>query len=162
MSERNGKGRGTPRPVLELAVRNAGWHADLAERRRRAFELRQMRRPYRAIAAELGVSVSRAYEDVQSVLDALLPVEDAEALRRQEADNLDRMEAVLLEAFADKPSLALVDRLLAIQGRRAKLLGLDAPDKREGTVTHHVTLSAPEQVAAMRDELAERRARLAG
>lgn len=148
---------GTPHGVLVRAVENAGWNTELAERRRRAFELRQMRWPYRKIAEELGISPSRAHVDVMAILDALLPVEDAEALRRQEADNLDRIEAVLLECMAKEPTLAVVDRILAIQARRAKLLGLDAPTKVEGHVSH--TIAAPEQVATLRDELAQRRAR---
>lgn len=136
-------------------MEKAGWNANLTERRRRAFELRQMRHPYRAIADELGISVGLAHKDVMAVLDALLPVEDAEALRRQEADNLDRLEAVLLTKMAEQPSLAIVDRILAIQARRAKLLGLDAPTQYEGHVEHRI--AAPEHLAALRDELAERR-----
>jgi len=159
VSDRNGKGFGTGKAVLDRACRNQGWHADLMERRRAAFELRQMRLPYRKIAEQLGISVGRAYEDVQAVLHALLPVEDAEHLRRMEADNLDRCEAVLLDRFAAKGELAVLDRILAVHARRAKLLGLDSPTKVTGTVEHTHTIAAPDQVQALRDELAERRER---
>lgn len=85
---------------------------------------------YEEIADKLGYADSSgAYRAVkrakEQVKDAA--VENAEEILRMELDRLDRMQRGLWkEAIEGSPGA--VDRILKIMERRAKLLGLDAPD----------------------------------
>lgn len=119
----------------------------------RAVELRRRHLNYRQIARELGMSTSTAYEAVQRGLADTI-AETNDEVRRQELERLDDLARASLrvlaaphlvvsqgrvarhpdtgEALVDSgPVLAAIDRLLKIQERRAKLLGLDAPSKVE-------------------------------
>lgn len=119
-----------------------------AERRQKALELRKQAQSYRAIAAELGISLGQAHDDVQTALAELAELEHASAaeLRTMELERLDvlTVEAVrimttthpyvsggkvLKDVADDGPKLAAIDRLLRISESRRKLLGLDAPAK---------------------------------
>lgn len=51
-------------------------------------------------------------------------------------------EPVWVDVLDDKPVLEALDRLLKIQERRAKLLGLDAPARSEHTVINLDTIDA--------------------
>lgn len=133
---RDGKGRFARDP--ETAAQDA-----------RAAQLRARSWTYQQIADELGISQSAAHDAVQRVLAATV-AEPADAVRKLELERLDRMaqevEAVLKRRHVtvsngkvvqldgeviedDGPILQAVDRLLKIQERRAKLLGLDAATK---------------------------------
>ncbi|MCK9929447.1 hypothetical protein MXD62_20065 [Frankia sp. Mgl5] len=107
--------------------------------------------PYRDIALTMGMaSVSSAHDAVQRALDATIPNEPAAEVRQLELDRLDRMHVAVMAVLEkqhvtvsngkviyldgepledDAPVLQAVDRLLKIQDRRAKLLGLDAEQK---------------------------------
>jgi hypothetical protein len=123
------------------------------ERDARAVELRRRHLNYRQIARELDLSASTAYEAVQRGLADTI-AETNDEVRRQELERLDDLARVSLRVLAkthvvvsqgrvakhpdtgevlvdDGPILAAIDRLLKIQDRRAKLLGLDAPAKVE-------------------------------
>lgn len=118
-----------------------------AERDAEAARLRSRGLSYEAIGRELGLDKGNAYKAVQRALDSVVR-EPADELRQLELGRLDDMwQATLavLEAkhftvsngkliyhpetggplLDDGPVLAAVDRLLRIQERRAKLLGLD-------------------------------------
>lgn len=121
----------------------------------RAVDLRRQNLTYRQIAEQLGYSsTSRAYEAVQRGLrDAIQ--EPADDLRRLELERLDEMARAAWKVLYDRhlaisaggkvvrhpdtgaplvddgPTLAAIDRLLKIQERRTKLLGLDAPQRLE-------------------------------
>jgi predicted transcriptional regulator len=122
-----------------------------AERDAEAARLRTRSWTYRQIAAELGISQTAAYEAVKRVLLETVQ-EPAEDLRKLEIDRLDEMAQVVTgvlekhhvtvsngkvvflegEPLTDNaPILAAVDRLLKIQERRARLLGLDIAVKQE-------------------------------
>lgn len=134
---------------------------DGAERDAEAARLRTRGLSYDAIGEQLGLDKGNAYRAVQRALQATVQ-EPAEELRQLELARLDDMWAAVLEVLEakhftvsqgrivyygdvpladDAPVLAAVDRLLRIQERRAKLLGLDAPAKAEvgGKLTYEIT-----------------------
>ena len=100
-----------------------------AERRSRAVDLRREGLTLMEVANELGVSVYTAWNDIQTAVRDI-PKEEADLLRRQEADRLDNLQrAVWDDAIAG--DLHAVDRVLKIIERRCRLLGLDAPTRIE-------------------------------
>jgi hypothetical protein len=125
---------------------------ETAERDAKACRLRSDGWTYPAIAAELGYcGPGEAYNATQRAMMAIIR-EPAEELLRLELDRLDMMWRAAVEVLRrkhvtvshgkvvivdgqplpdDAPVLNAIDRLLSIQARRAKLLGLDAPKKIE-------------------------------
>ena len=94
-----------------------------------AVRLRIEGASYREIADALGYQgPSGAYKAVERAIERLCPVERAETLRRIEAARLDRLWRRLWRKL-EEGDLSVVDRLLRIMERRARLLGLDAPAK---------------------------------
>jgi hypothetical protein len=106
----------------------------VADRRRRALELRQDGIGYAAIATRLGYRTpSAAWKAVRAGLRETLR-EPAEAVRRIELDRLDQITSVLWPAAtAEPPNFKALDRLLKVMQRRAALLGLDALKKLDHT-----------------------------
>lgn len=128
-----------------------------AKRRARAITMRLAGATYDQIAEELGyASKAAAYMDITRALEANVVEQrrPAELLRQEELQRLDalwgRAWAVLERHHVivshgriirddmdgkplldDGPVLQAIDRLLRIQERRAKFLGLDAPTKHE-------------------------------
>ncbi|RYF56189.1 MAG: helix-turn-helix domain-containing protein [Comamonadaceae bacterium] len=92
-------------------------------RRAKALELREQRYSYRAIAAELGVSLDTAHTDVKEAMAAITK-EPAEQVLALELANLDEYERRLRIAI-EGGDLDRIDSALRVQARRAKLLGLD-------------------------------------
>ncbi|WP_327246560.1 hypothetical protein [Streptomyces sp. NBC_01320] len=144
-----------------------------AERDAEAARLRSSGWTYPRIAAELGFNhKADAYNAVKRVLDATVR-EAGDDLRALELDRLDDMYAAAMEVLErehvtvsngrvvslddgtplpdDGPVLQAIDRLLRIQERRARLLGLDAPVKRDLTLTDERTA----RIEALAEELAE-------
>ncbi|MER6103609.1 hypothetical protein ABT115_15125 [Streptomyces sp. NPDC001832] len=127
-----------------------------AQRDAEAALLRSKGWTYPRIAAELGYNHrADAYNAVQRVLKETVR-EAGENVRTLELERLDRLEAAANEVLErehvtvsngrivsldgaplpdDGPVLAAIDRLLKIQERRARLLGLDAPVKRDISLT---------------------------
>jgi hypothetical protein len=101
-----------------------------AERRALALELRKAGATYLAIGRTLGYSEQRAHAIVTAELRRLNAerVEAAAEVARLECERLDALLlAVWPQAKAgDGPA---IDRVLSIMARRAKLQGLDMPDK---------------------------------
>jgi hypothetical protein len=105
-----------------------------AERARQALELRKAGVDYRTIAERLGYAhASGAYDAVKRALKALTKV-PAEELRELECARLDAMLMGVWNAAKAGDDKA-IQSVLRIMRRRADLLGLDAPLKREETVT---------------------------
>lgn len=108
-----------------------------AERRVQALELRKAGLTYDQIAERIGISRSQAHGYVTKALNALdaKAAETAEQLRRLEVERIDKMLSGLwLRAVGtrDVPSDPLVvDRVVKLMERRARLLGLDAPAKAQ-------------------------------
>lgn len=129
----------------------------IAARRAAAVEMRLAGQSFQQIADQLGYnSRGAACQDVTRALEAHLAEQhrQTEVLREEE---LQRLDLLLVEAWAvlkrehvtvshgkiikdeetgaklldDGPVLQAIDRILKIQERRAKYLGLDAPTKVE-------------------------------
>jgi len=141
---------------------------ETAERDAEAARLRARGLSYRAIAARMGVDVSTAHAAVQRALKATVE-EPAADVRVLELERLDRMYETVMGVLErkhvtvsngkvvtlddepiedDGPVLAAVDRLLRIQERRAKLLGLDAEKKinLSGGVQYEIVGVSPEDL----------------
>lgn len=96
------------------------------ERQRRALELRLAGVSYATIAEQLGYrDGSGAHRAVASALKRTLQ-EPANAVRKLELERLDKL---LFALWPSRNNPGIVDRILRIMERRAKLLGLDAPAK---------------------------------
>jgi len=101
-----------------------------AERRNLAIKLRRQGLTYEAIGAKLNVNASRAYKIVSDALK-LIRVdtnETGEEIKTLELQRLDKFLEVANKQ-AETGSLQAIDRCVRIMERRAKLLGLDSPDK---------------------------------
>lgn len=127
-----------------------------AQREAEAARLRSLGWTYQRIADELGWSnKGDAHHAVQKVLRDTVQ-EAGDDLRALELSRLDTMYVAAMEVLErshvtvsngkvvtldgaplpdDAPVLAAIDRLLKIQERRSKLLGLDAPVKRDIALT---------------------------
>ena len=120
-----------------------------AQRRANALELRSHGLTYDQIAAQLGISKSSAWETVQQGLADTI-AEPAAAARKLELDRLDVLYQAAMRVLEaqhltvshgrvvehdgtpiddDGPVLQAIDRLVRISERRARLLGLDAPNR---------------------------------
>lgn len=105
-----------------------------------AVKLRATKMTYEAIARQCGYSnASACRKAVMRELDRCV-VKNVEALRSEELDSLERLEAecwkILYNKERERGQLFAVDRILAIKERRAKLVGLDAkPDALPDGVT---------------------------
>lgn len=131
-----------------------------AEEQRICYEMRLRGMSIRAIAAETGLSVGTVFNRIDcEIAETLDPLRAK--VRELEIERLDRMQLTVLNILerehfvisdgrivtrADEsgekvpvpdasPVFAAIDRLLKIQERRAKLLGLDAPTRVEANVT---------------------------
>lgn len=125
---------------------------EAAEKDAIACEMRARGMTYREIAAELQVARSAAHKMVERALREIIQ-EPAEEVRRLELERLDALYAAAMDILErhhvtvshgrivlgmdgepledDGPVLQAIDRLLKIQERRARLLGLDAATKTE-------------------------------
>ena len=105
------------------------------------MELRKGGATYEMIGADLGVSTPRAFEIVNDALKALV-AEPAEKVRKLEIERIDHMLSVVWATATNAMSettvvdASLLDMILKAQAgvlklmeRRAKLTGLDAPEK---------------------------------
>ncbi|RVT48393.1 hypothetical protein [Rubrivivax albus] len=104
------------------------------ERQAKALELRRAGLGYREIGAHLGVSHTSAHKMVSQAVEATWArISDAtDELKALELSRLDAMLGAVWPA-AHRGNLGAVDRALKIAERRARLLGLDAPARRELT-----------------------------
>jgi hypothetical protein len=108
----------------------------LQERKTTAMKLRITGMTYEKIGEQLGVSAVQAYNYVITEIRrrAKEQNETADDVRNMEVERLDRLLRRLEPALAtdtEMPSLDAVETYLKVLARRAKLLGLDAPVKRE-------------------------------
>jgi DNA-binding CsgD family transcriptional regulator len=103
-----------------------------AQLEQKCLELRSAGLSFREIARELKVAPATAYKAVARGLAAVNAGcrEQAQELRALEALRLDQMQAALWQQATDGDVRA-IDRILRIMERRARLLGLDEPERRE-------------------------------
>ncbi len=119
--------------------------AAMAERQRKALELRKTGATYDAIAKAIGVcNKSHASKVVAAAIKAII-AEPAEAVRQLELERLDGLLRGHWKAAMDDPARARV--VLAIMDRRARYLGLDAPERVQAVVLDVPT--TPEQDVAL-------------
>lgn len=107
-----------------------------------ALALRLAGSSYREIGATLAVSHQQAYKDVQAMLKTTC-METADEVRRNELHRLDALlaahwkAAVGIPAMGDQPAVppdkGATTTVLGIMDRRARLLGLDAPQRIDVT-----------------------------
>ena len=111
-----------PTDALETGYDNGQF-----QRRLKALELRLAGASYRQIGESLGIHYTTAWDDVQVMLQEYA-TEPADAVRNAEIARLDRLLLAHwpLAIKADPKATATV---LSIMDRRARLLGLDAPQK---------------------------------
>lgn len=133
---------------------------DLAERKRKALELRKAGAGYQEIADSLGyANAGGAYKAVRAALRALVkePAEEVLALE------LARLDAMLAGIWLDarKGHVLKIDRALKIMARRADLLGLDAP-KTVRVIREEAEKIAAEYGLSVAEVLAEAEGILAG
>lgn len=100
-----------------------------AERRKRVLVARLRGDSFRTIAEREKISTSTAHADMSTAL-ADIPRQEADELRQQEEERLNALQAAYWEA-ALSGNLEAADRVLRIIDRRARLLGLDAPQRME-------------------------------
>ncbi|MEE4491604.1 hypothetical protein [Streptomyces sp. BE230] len=142
-----------------------------AEREAEAARLRSRGWTYQQIADEVGYKYrADAYNAVQAALKATVR-EPADELRALELMRLDTLYVAATEVLErkhitvsngriidlngtplpdDGPTLAAIDRLLKIQERRSRLLGLDAPVKKDVSLTDERVAA----IEALAEELA--------
>jgi len=130
-----------------------------ADRRAKAIEMRKLGFTFEEIGKQLGMSAPAVHKTVKKAMEALLEKQhaDAEMLRAIDLANLDRIQIPALQG-AVKGNHLLMDRVIKIQERRAKLLGLDAPDKVAPTSPDGKEAWQPTDPRKMSPE--ERRARI--
>jgi hypothetical protein len=120
------------------------------EKRVVALKLRASGRTYREIAAEMGQTLSYAYQLVHDGLAEIrtAATEDSDEARAIEVTRLDALTVSLtaklqrqqrevtapdgVQSFVPDPDEATISALLRVMERRAKLLGLDAPQEIVG------------------------------
>lgn len=106
-----------------------------AERMAKALKLREAGSTYEQIGNILNISLTQAYRDVTDALHLTIQ-EPADQLRETEARRLDALMRSLWRKATNTDSpqqLGAVDRIIRIQERRAKLLGLDTQGGEGGT-----------------------------
>ena len=106
---------------------------ELVERRAEALRLRKQGYGYERIAGELGVDLRTAWDDVQKSLASIIR-EPAEDVLRLELERLDLMLEKALDKACALGDEKAIDAVLKIMARRARYLGLDAPEKVATTV----------------------------
>lgn len=143
--------------------------ADTAQRRRQAIDMRMAGASFQKIADELSYSSrAAACQDLTRALEQAI-AEQAQSMEAYREEELQRLDALLVEAWAilkrdhvtvshgkliyddrtgqplldDGPTLQAIDRILKIQERRSKYLGLDAPTKVEA-----ITIDSLDQAIA--------------
>lgn len=121
-----------------MARGKASEKGKILERQLQALELRKSGWSYRKIGEKLGVSYETARLDVECELKLL---DDGNTdkkieLRQLELERLDKITSAL-DHWIEAGSVSAISAYLRAMERRAKLLGLDAPEEKN----LHVDLS---------------------
>ncbi|MEU0467289.1 hypothetical protein ABZ215_25080 [Amycolatopsis sp. NPDC006131] len=160
--------------------------ADRAEEQVQAYNLRLRGLSLREIGRQMGCSHEKVRQLIALEADArVLPL--ADELRKQQLDRLNEMRLRALEVLErehyqffegrvvrmkngdgepvpvvdDSPVLSAIDRLLKVEDRMSKLLGLDAPVQSEVTATvEHRPVEVLSLIEQARQRTAEEEAAL--
>lgn len=113
-------------------------------RRLKAWNLRAQGKSYREIGKDLGVSHVTAWKDVETFHQ-----EESDSIREEAKHHIamavqrnDRIIAVL-QPLAEQGDFEAMDRLDKFEKRRAALIGMDAPDRKEITGKDGERLNGP-------------------
>lgn len=128
----------TPGELARAMPRTGPWGGFSSEQKRQLMGMVWERRlaawSWSMISRDLGITTSYAQtlakEYVAEVVD-----KDREVARAEERERLDALERSLLEQFASTRDPKLIDAIMRITDRRARMLGLDEPVKTDSTVT---------------------------
>jgi sigma54-dependent transcription regulator len=127
----------------------------IAQRRQKVAALRLMHYSEREIAAELGISPATAHRDIVAVRQewAERRTQTYESWVAEELAKLDLIERAILPAAISGDDKAQA-RLVQFMDRRARMMGLDKPERHEHTV---ITMDAVEaEIARLEREMGER------
>ena len=133
----------------------------IAQRRVQVAALRLAHLSQPEIARQVGVALATVNADLQALRKewAERRLTSYEEWLEEELAKLDRLERSLLP-LAIQGKVTVVDRVLAIMDRRAKLLGLDAPELHRHTIVSMDAVDAEierlERALADSDSEAER------
>ena len=122
--------------------------AEVNKRKQKAYELRLLGYSQEAIAQILKVD--------QTTVSRYFDVEPTEHMTKEKhneyvdlmVQRLDKMLSVAMKQAIEDGSLPAVDRVIRLEERRAKLLGLDAPTKQ-------ITETAGPRVITIIDDIRE-------
>jgi len=107
--------------------------AEVAEQKAEVYRLTLKGWTRRKIAEELGISLGTVQNRLdEAIKETVLPL--AEDVRKQQLDRLDTY-LVSLDAKIEKGDDKAINTALRIEERRARLLGLDAPQQLSQTIT---------------------------
>jgi hypothetical protein len=110
----------------------------VVENRVEALRLRKLGYGYQRIGIEMNVDVRTAWELVQNALRDLIE-EPAREVLKLELERLDMMLEKALDKACTLGHEQAIAAVLQIMARRAKYLGLDAPEKVSATVAPATT-----------------------
>lgn len=105
----------------------------MAEKKVKGLQMRKNGASYEVIASTLGWNSPQAAHDAISRALMEMVREPAEEVIRLELRRLDELFIKPFEAAARQGDLQSLAGVMNIMNRRAKLLGLDAPEKKELT-----------------------------
>lgn len=116
--------------------KRSGAKLSIADRRKRAVELRLKGWFFRDIAEELGVDIATVHRDVSAVMEECREkrIEYGNKLIEEQIQQLDMATKAVMPLLEGRARLSAVDRLVKIQERRAKLLGFDKAQKHEAKI----------------------------
>ena len=128
--------------------------AKVAEEQIRCYELRLTGMSIRNIAKATGLSVGCVHNRIQAeIRQRVLPL--AEEVRQMELDRLDRWLTKLDAQIQQNQSVARnVEVAVKVAERRARLLGIDAPERIDATV-HEVSQEDVALAELIREEQAK-------
>jgi len=117
-----------------VTASTAGTRLSAAERKREIIKLRRDGLTFHEIGEQVACTPQYAFKVVRVYLERVDKElsEEVAQLRRLESERLDRAHRAVWPK-AIKGDLRAIDRVLRIMERRARLFGLDAPQKRELT-----------------------------
>lgn len=109
--------------------------ASIADQQIQCYELRLTGMSIEAIAKATGIARSTVHDRIQAeITGRVQPL--AEEVRKMELDRLDRWLEKLNDQIAQGYQVARsIEVAIRVSERRAKLLGIDAPERVEATVT---------------------------
>lgn len=130
---------------------------EIEERRLKVIGLYRRKATQTEIAKELGISLGTVNKDIQAsrALFREARIDDVRQMIEDEAAELDEIERDCAARFAEDRNPAWLKLRLDAKARRAKMMGLDAPERRDvtsggrpisgGPVVLEVLLELPEE-----------------